>query len=130
MLLVNVGKRTFGLAFSHPKVTEHHRKNYPRRWTHCQIFAVEPSLAGGALRFTLLAEGSTGCSVKDNFCKATGRKLALTYALQKAGSNLYKIFNKADRAAIWEGYLCRAEAPTVPDPDFTHDIGGNLMEGL
>ena len=124
MILVNAGKRTFGLAFSHPRVTEHRRRNYPRRWTHCRIFAVEPSLAGGTPRFTLLAEGSTGCSVQDNFCKATGRKLALTYALQQLGPAL----NKNDRAGIWEGYLSRAVAATIPDPQMTHDISGNAMD--
>ena len=102
MILVTVGKRTFGLSFSHPKVVDKpRRKNYPRRWTHCRIFAVEPSLAGGTPRFTLLAEGSTGCSVKDNFCKATGRKLALTYALQQLGP----VMSRADRAILWDSYF-------------------------
>ena len=111
MILVSAGKRTFALAFSHPKVTEHRRKNYPERWTHCQIFAVEPSLAAGAPRLTLLAEGQTGCSVKDNFCKATGRKIALTYALKQLGPT----FGKVDRAAVWEGYLkrCMASVETL-----------------
>ena len=113
MLLISVDKRTIGLAFSHPLILGHLRKNSPRRFTHCQVFAVEPSLAAGAPRFTLLAEGRTGCSVKDNFCKATGRKLALTYALQELsiyGAVLSNIqdsirLSKADRAAIWAGYL-------------------------
>lgn len=124
MILVKIGSnRTVGLAFSHPKVTEHRKKNYPRRWTCCKVYAVEASLAGGAPRFTLLAEGSTGCSVRDNFCKAIGRKLALTRALCSLGPTL----SKTDRAAIWEGYLRRAEAVTVPDPQ-THDISGNVMD--
>ena len=33
---------------------------------------------------------------KDNFCKATGRKLSLTRALKKSN------FNKLERTAVWQ----------------------------
>ena len=59
--------------------------------THCDIQESCKPLA------TKVAEGSCECSEKDTYCKATGRKVALTRAL--AGCT-----NKDFRKAVWEAY--------------------------
>lgn len=46
--------------------------------------------------------GMAFCSRKDQFKKATGRKVALARALKKAG------LGKAARAAVWSRYNCRS----------------------
>jgi hypothetical protein len=44
-------------------------------------------------------EGVAVCARRDNFHKATGRKVALTKALGRSA------LRKAERAAIWKGYF-------------------------
>jgi len=46
----------------------------------------------------ILSHGQASCSPKDNFCRATGRKLSLARALQ----GFY--FTKEQRQEIWEAY--------------------------
>ena len=45
------------------------------------------------------------CSIKDNFCKAIGRKISLARALM--------IFDKPIRKEIWEAYLSRKDRKFV-----------------
>ena len=54
-----------------------------------------------------LACGHAKCSLQDNFCRRTGRKLALERALRK-----HK-FDKADRAALWAVVLPRKQEATA-----------------
>ena len=56
------------------------------------------------------AAGSAVCSASDQFCKETGRKIALTRALFSAAEN-----NKGFRTAAWEAYRTRfvRSAPEV-----------------
>lgn len=46
-----------------------------------------------------IKNGLAWCSVKDNFCRAKGRKVSLARAI--------KIFDKPVRAEIWKAYLDR-----------------------
>jgi len=50
-----------------------------------------------------IAMGSAICSLKDNFCKATGRKISLTRAIETAKKN--KEIDKKISKRIWEEYL-------------------------
>ncbi len=54
-----------------------------------------------------VALGASLCHPKDNFCRETGRKLALTRAITG--------FNKAQRAAIWAVYLHRRDSAVRPE---------------
>lgn len=64
-----------------------HSDGWPR-YTLCTISA-RPS-------DWLLKTGATNCSPADQFCRATGRKLALTRAVAELPKHV--------RKAIWEGY--------------------------
>jgi len=46
--------------------------------------------------------GQAICSIKDNFCKATGRKISLTRAIEVAKEN--KKIDKNISKKIWETY--------------------------
>ncbi len=61
------------------------------------------------------ALGVAACHPKDNFCRETGRKLALTRAI--AG------FDKAHRAAIWAVYLHRGDSVFRPEERTTAAAG-------
>lgn len=54
---------------------------------------------GGALSYT----GAAYCSKTDQFSKETGRRVALTKALQETR------FTKLDRAVVWAAYFARAK---------------------
>jgi len=69
-----------------------HCDGWPR-YTVCTISA-------GDRRLTY---GTAKCSAADQFCRATGRKLALTRAVAELPKHV--------RAAIWEGYWRATETP-------------------
>lgn len=49
----------------------------------------------------VIKQESVRCSLQDNFCKATGRKLALTRALERS------FLMRGDRTNIWDAYFSR-----------------------
>ena len=51
----------------------------------------------------IIVEGYALCSEKDNFCKAIGRKISLTRAIETAKKN--GEINKDISKRIWEEYL-------------------------
>ena len=69
------------------------------RATTCFI-EVENTSETGATYYDVFS-GETRNIYPDNFCKATGRKVALTKALKTSG------FSKAQRKAIWDAYFSR-----------------------
>lgn len=103
MLIVDLGRTKLGIAFEHPRETKSDGRQQPVA-TKCQIFGIrdlgEPML---------LSKGQADCSRLDNFCKAKGRKLALTRALDKLVT-----LTKAERTKVWEQYLNRPR--TAPKP--------------
>ena len=119
MFIVDLGQRKLAFAFSHPFVKEEKKKRgQPTRYTLCEIFEILPN---GATKS--LGERVTGCSLKDNFCKETGRKRVLALALcqhvfnirtqkcKKCGARFsaYGILrlSKIEREKIWKAYLGR-----------------------
>lgn len=64
------------------------------RYTHCELFI----LSDDRLTLAKLARGTARCSPRDNFCKETGRKVALADALKKSD------LKKADREIVWKWY--------------------------
>lgn len=62
--------------------------NPPPKQTGCLIFLSADR--------RLLGFGTANCSTSDQFCRATGRKLALTRAVADLPKHV--------RKAIWEGY--------------------------
>ena len=89
---VTVDDLEYEIMFRHSQV----RENYPGRF----------GISGSTICFITVSEnhpevavGAALCSSKDNFCRATGRKISLGRALLKAFPN------KEDRRYIWEQYF-------------------------
>src|SRR5436190_23211783 len=104
MMLVKLPSMDVGIVFTHPTskkliyaavsksgFTEEKKV----RSTQCQLYEVAGKDA------QLISVGLTVCSQKDNFCKQTGRKIALTRAL------LDSELGKSDRTLVWEAYINR-----------------------
>lgn len=115
MIVVDLGRIKLGMAFSHPKQTV---KPF-RRITVCKLYDI---LANGNEQLLVAAE--TVCSRQDNFCKSTGRKLALGRALcqhiynyktklcKKCGvvftaAGVGVKLTKAERELVWAAYWKR-----------------------
>lgn len=79
------------IVYSHPKTTS----VPPVRSTLCEIFRFHDD-AGAHAEF--LGEGWARCASTDNFCKATGRKLSLTRALEDTH------FDREERKAVWDEF--------------------------
>jgi hypothetical protein len=65
-----------------------------------------------------LVVGKTTCSIKDNFAKNTGRKTALTRALQR--EELRDLISKKDRKEVWRAYF-KTHAGVKPDWFYNDD---------
>ena len=90
MFFVKIKRREFQVRFRH--------ENEYHRYTICNIKRGDE----------IVAEGMAECHPKDNFCKDTGRKLALARALQilfpsKKGKKR-SIATRARRRAFWNAY--------------------------
>lgn len=106
MLAVTVNDRQFGLAFSHTKyqaipksLSRSQRKKLAKpRVTECRI--LEITTDGGLFTRFEVAKGLAPCSLQDNFCKETGRLVALTKALREARKSGHPFFlvNSAETA--------------------------------
>jgi 7-keto-8-aminopelargonate synthetase-like enzyme len=88
MFTVIVNDSTLKVGFAH------HRNLKAKPVTICTITGGKDVVSSGAAR----------CADHDNFCRATGRKLALTRALAK--------FDKAARSVVWAKYWATATAAT------------------
>ncbi len=76
------------------------------RATTCSLMK-DVSVGHGLLR-TRVSFGLAQCHTGDNYCKETGRKIALTRALASAG------FSKPLRTQVWKAYFARKEQANDP----------------
>src|SRR3970282_32818 len=109
MIKVQLPSITLGIGFSHPKGIAPLPGPGEGRYTHCEIFEILKTHNGekrGGVLF--LVEGVASCSLSDNFCKDTGRKIALARALSKLRKQLP--LPKTERAMIWKAYRTRNES--------------------
>ena len=86
MLKLEYGGREINVRFSHKVVDT--ELNGERRCTWVQVIFPD-----GSMEF----DGESICHPKDNYCKSTGRKLALASAMAS--------FDRDLRKAIWQEYL-------------------------
>lgn len=102
MIPIVLGAKKYGLTFEHrhiPVLTE--GKCLGNKITLAKVYEVDDG-TGQANPFAA-AEGQTLCSFKDQFCKETGRKLALTRLLKAWG------LGKEAREKVWEQYRNRGK---------------------
>jgi len=90
MYFVKIKRREYQVRFRHSNVVF--------RYTICEIMRGDKIVASGAAE----------CHPKDNFCKDTGRKLALSRALQiifpnKRGKKRSRA-TQARRQVFWDAY--------------------------
>lgn len=108
MFVTKLGSRTISFTFFHT------RGDYGaiklKAWTLCEL-TVQSSAQ------TVHYVGLAFCREKDNFCKETGRKLALARAV---GAAFDRQTQKDLRLATWERYFMRAVPNAIWNED-EHD---------
>lgn len=82
----------YGISFTHE--TRYERPDYPNRFTRCYICKLPKEDEDAEF----VGYGEAHCHPNDNFCRATGRKIALSRAITA-------IPNKKTRKEIWEKYF-------------------------
>jgi hypothetical protein len=86
------------VLFCHPRTNVgSERKPVIQRSTLCRLAYLGADGRPGKTIF----DATVVCSLKDNFCRATGRVLALTRVLAKS------FFSRDERRAIWDAYHWR-----------------------
>jgi len=99
---VKLGGDVYKVTFAHIKPKTKHCEMA----TLCNVWKYAPILWGESIEGTdskqwlNLCYGTAKCGVDDNFCKETGRKIALTRALRY-------FEDKEIRTAIWDAYFHR-----------------------
>ena len=73
------------------------RRKYIVRYHHHFPYRTATTCFIQNARGQTIGEGFAECSEKDNYCKATGKKVALTKALRNMSPE-----SKEDRAAFWQ----------------------------
>lgn len=113
MQLIDLPRGRIGMTFRHrkyskPTLNSEIAKRFMNGFTRCEIYTIDGRDA------KLIASGIGVAKFPDTFCKALGRKYALTSALRnKIGTGL--VFNKGERQAIWEAYWQMVAPPAPPD---------------
>lgn len=118
MILVKLSNTlTLGLAFTHPWRREATgvlikdentglavQDTRLIRHSRCEILEVKPGEEKMRTdELSILASATVRCHPKDNFCKETGRKMALKAAIKV----LHPPLKQDERAWIWDCYLNR-----------------------
>lgn len=96
----NFDSHTYRLKFRHDPYVP--REGGKKRWQRRQTDCLVQELLAGPRRWQSVAIGSAWCSITDIFCKETGRRIALTRALEQA--------TKPFRAAAYATYYGRRRA--------------------
>ena len=101
---VKVGNDIYKVSFKHVRPNHNHYKMI----TLCNIWKYDPVIWGESIEGTDSKDwlnmnyGNAKCGKHDNFCKETGRKIALTRALTYPTQ-----LDKEVRTAIWNAYFMR-----------------------
>lgn len=67
--------------------------------------------------YLIIGSGVSSCAPGDNFCKETGRKIALTRALDDCIAGVDKSF----RRAAWKAYFNRKNPNPPPETNFVRN---------
>jgi hypothetical protein len=95
MLIVSLHDRTIAVSFQHPIKMNDGPNGYvgEQRVTECYIWNFDSTLS-----IKLVGAGLARCHHRDQFNKATGRRLALTRAMIVAK------LDRVDRTLVWRAY--------------------------
>lgn len=97
MLRISVRTKEYEIKF------RHNSNLYPstqyRGYTDCFVNKPDAVIDGQVISYDIVGSATAWCSIKDNFSRATGRKISLGRALLKAFPD------KEDRRYIWEQYF-------------------------
>lgn len=130
MLLIDLPRGRIGVNFKHrpfhrPTLNTDISKRFLNGTTKCEIWSIDDRDA------KLLASGIGVAKFPDPFCKALGRKQALTSALRCVKElgipNSHRVFDKGERDIIWQTYWNSLDQPTPPTESKV-DIAGLSME--
>lgn len=139
MIPVTVNGAKYALEFSHTPYTPPTKKRAistfageqlvverlvrSRRSTLCRLLKMHDEQNGAVVSFTEVARGEARCSLSDNFCRDTGREVALKQALVNARKSHDPNFTaySADTAwlvmqnedQVWEHYDRRGVLPRL-----------------
>jgi hypothetical protein len=103
-MIFKLGNYTYKVTFAHIKPRP--KQGQYKMVTMCNVWKYNPIPYGESIEGTdskdwlNLNYGMAKCGLKDNFCKETGRKIALTRALRYFD-------DKEIRTAIWNAYFVR-----------------------
>ncbi|TVM02852.1 MAG: hypothetical protein CV087_08325 [Candidatus Brocadia sp. WS118] len=97
----------FNIGNSRYRVRFEHTKNSDGKYTNTIAYLEKSELSSPASDFIVAGAGIAHCSLKDQFCKETGRKLALSRVL-------LDVFQDCGiRKLVWDAYFARKQKPTV-----------------
>jgi hypothetical protein len=105
-MIISVKDKMYAVDF-------HHITQEPNRSTVCLIAPFDPNKKKPTFKEYFFSsgtsepviEGQAFCHENDQFCKATGRRLAFTRALQNGG------FSQPERKEFWEQYFASGVKP-------------------
>jgi len=135
MIKVTLPDRTLALIFTHQRkiipIVKGFRMDGPTHFfeklTKCEVLQLleKPNTS------LILATGIAKCDKRDNFCKDTGRKLALTHALwqQNGAGKRVSQFSKFEREAIWEAYHDRGIGGLIVELRFDSHTKTEELQG-
>lgn len=100
MVLRDTNGNTYGLHFYHEKYSEYHRAWHKKAgYTSATFHAGRCAENARPCNTPGSVQGVAECSVKDEFKKPVGRKVALLRAMQEAG------LSRELRRQLWQNYL-------------------------
>lgn len=101
MIIVNVGGESYKIYFKHGVCEKKINTRGLFGQLYTEVRSTECSVVDG--NDVELAYGRATTAPEDNFCRETGRKIALTRALGSRTAQMH--INKAHRTEIWKKYF-------------------------
>lgn len=106
---LNGGSVNYLVEFQHERNVPDAKKEKCTAVSVCRVYSGEFESAHDLCKQAVVATAEAWTSKSDNFCKSTGRKIALARALKKLFPNADDIKvtqeNRDTRRAFWEEYF-------------------------
>lgn len=125
-MLVKHGDKNIVVQFQHVRAEESRRRRNNGH-TVCSVHFDVPDVKK-LDECSATATGTAKVYRKDQFCKETGRKIALTNALLNLSNVAPSLVDKTVRTTIWQAYFGRKPKKKVADAQ--NDSGNCCSEGV